>query len=535
MSTPNRAIQAVLLVFLLAHAGYANWSDAFEGGQFDLTTWQFFCYPQVAGTYTQTLVSDGKGTDYLALAETTSVSQGGAAFGAAFGSEEVFGDVRLGAVVNVAGDASHNHHGLGVRMSYFLDDGSLSGAPGLVASGYVMHVNWENGPANLVIDIEKVVNLQNIMRTDFDVVVPNLGNARSYYAELEALGSGPVYVTGRLYEFQGGPLVAQTDTMVDTGGNDPWEDADERDEVFKTGVSGIFAQNEQAQPAGFYTTFDDVSCVSDGPSAVAIAPVNGAADVSVLTTLQWAEATFATGRELWFGRAGQMQAVDPAPEGTTYGPGQLEPGQTYEWRVDQIGPNGTVQGHTWQFATGDSVPVEDFEAYATTDALAAVWVHNIDPDFQYIFLETGTVHQGTRAMRFEYQNQYEPFLTEATRTFEQPQDWTVVNPTTLIVSFRGRRDNMEQTMYVRVEDAAGNNATVAHPYSYAVQSEPWRMWEVPLSELADAGVDLTAVAALAIGVGDGTDSGQPDDDRDTLYIDYIRLWPAAPTLPVRAR
>ena len=364
MSTPNKAIAATLLVFFLAQAGYANWADTFDDGQFGLGTWQFLSYPQVAGTFAQAFLPGDDGNSYLVLGETSSVSKGGAAFGAGFGSTEVFADVRMGAVVNVAGDASHNYHGLGVRMSYLMSDGTTTPAPGLVASGYVMHVNWENGPANLAIDIEKVVNLQNIMRTDFDVVVPNLGNARSYYAELEAVGAGPVYVTGRLYEYKDGPLVAKTDTMVDTNGNDPWEDANKQDGVFKTGVSGIFAQNERAEPAGFYTTFDDVSSVSDGPAAVAIAPVDGAGDVSVLGELQWVEAAFATGRRLWFGLAGQMQAVDPAPVGTTYDPGRLQPGSTYEWRVDQIGPAGVVEGHTWHFTTGDSVPVDDFEFYA---------------------------------------------------------------------------------------------------------------------------------------------------------------------------
>lgn len=534
MSTSGRAIRMAIVVLLFAEVSYGNWSETFGDGEFDLETWQFLSYPELTGTYTHAALASEDG-GYLAVGETSSAGKGGSAFGAGFGSDEVFADVRVGAVVNVAGDASHSHHGLCARMTYFMDDGTVSGAPGVVASGYIMHVNWENGPANLRIDIEKVVNLQNIMRQDFDVLVPTLDNARSYYAELEAVGSGPVYVTGRLYEYQGGPLVARTETLVDTSGNDPWEDANKRDDVFKTGRSGIFAQNERAEPAGFYATFDDVSSVSDGPSAVAIRPIDGATDVSVLPQLTWVEGAFATGRQVWFGAAGDIQPVDPAPEGTTYSPGRLQPGQIYEWRVDEIGLSGVVTGHTWQFTTGESVPIDDFEAYATSDAIAAKWVHNIDPDFQYVLLETTTVNQGGNAMRLEYQNQYEPFFTEATRTFEQPQDWTIVNPTTLLLSFRGRRKNLEQSMFLRIADAAGNEATVIQPYRHAVQSEPWRTWEIPLSEVTAAGVDLKAVSALTIGVGDGADSGQPDDDRDTLYIDHIRLWPAARTLPPRVR
>lgn len=525
MRTSSKAIRGVTVVLLFAAASYGNWSETFDGGGLDLQTWQFLSYPAVTGTFTQTFLASEGGNGYVALGETSSVSKGGAAFGAGFGTDEVFADVRVGAVVNVVGDASHNHHGLLARMTYFISDGAQTPAPGVVASGYVMHINWENGPANLRIDIEKVVTLSNIMREDFDVLVPSLDNERSYYAELEVVGSGPVYVTGRLYEYQGGPLVAETETMVDTDGNDPWEDPDEQDEAFKTGVSGIFAQNEQSEPAGFYTTFDDISSASDGPSAVAIDPVDGATDVSVLVKLDWLEGAFATGRQLWFGPAGDMQLVDPAPNGSAYEPGMLESGRAYEWRVDQIGPSGTVTGHTWQFTTGQSVPVDDFELYTGTGDLAATWVHNIGADFSYVFLETGTVNQGAKAMRLEYQNQYEPFFTEATRTFESAQDWTVISPKSLELSFRGKDDNLEQRMYLRVEDSAGNQATIDQPFGFAAQTEFWRTWTIDLSEVTDAGVDLASVTKLTIGMGNGEPSAQQGEDIDTLYVDKIRLQP----------
>lgn len=299
----------------------------------------------MTGTFTHPIKTSLYGNPYLALAETSSAAVGGAQFGVGFGTAEQFTDVRFGAVVNVTGDASHNHHGLGARATYFVDpDGSMTGAPGVVASCYVMHVNWENGPANLRIDVEKVVNLKNIMRTDFEVVVPQLANARSYYAQLDVVGSGPVYVTGSLYDYKGGPLVTQTPTMVDTVGNDPWEDPDEQDAPFLKGLSGIFGQNEQSEPAGFYATFDDILSASDGPAAAAVVPAHEATNVSITTDLQCVEAEFATGRQLWFGPIGAMQLVDPAPPGTTYDPGMLEVDQVYQWRVDQIGWSGSRGG-----------------------------------------------------------------------------------------------------------------------------------------------------------------------------------------------
>ena len=529
MNTRKKMIQVLLTAVLAASTTHANWSETFEGG-FDLTTWQFFSYPQVTNTYTQILETIADSNGYLVIRETTSVGDLGAAFGTGFGSTEVFADCRVGATVNVVGDASHNHHGLAARCNYIINDGVLlpGAAPGIIASCYVMHINWENGPANLRIDIEKVVNLQNIMREDFEVLVPRLGNMRSYYAELDVVGSGPVYVTGTLYESLGGPMVVQTRTLVDTEGNDPWEDPGVNDAPFPDGQCGIFAQNENEDPPGFFTTFDDVSSVSDGPAAVMPSPAHGATEVSPATPLTWVEAAFSTDRQLWFGRGTRLERVDPAPGGWSFSPGLLDFGQSYQWRVDQMGPNGLVEGRTWAFTTRDGLPIDDFESYASSAEMASTWVHNIPGDFDYVFRETGKVSQGSQAMRLEYQNQHDPYFTEATRSFEPPQDWTVNGLDALTLVFRGEDMNLEQALYIRIEDAAGNQTTLNHPFLFAVQSEPWRSWErtsglVWLSELTVAGVDVTAVMSLTIGVGDGTPADAPPDAFDTIYIDDIAL------------
>ena len=129
-------------------------------------------------------------------------------------------------------------------------------------------------------------------------------------------------------------------------------------------------------------------------------------------------------------------------------------------------------------------------------------------------------------MRLYYQNQYEPFFTETTRTFASPQDWTRLGVETLSLAFAGQVDNVEQPMYLKVEDAAGNSVTIEHPYTYANQSRLWRNWTVALSEISAAGVDLTQVSKLTIGLGDGTMSSQAEEDLDSIFIDDIRLYPA---------
>ena len=58
------------------------------------------------------------------------------------------------------------------------------------------------------------------MTEDYGAAMPCLAHARSYYAELDIVGLDPVYVTGSLYEYKGGPLVARVPTLIDTNAQD---------------------------------------------------------------------------------------------------------------------------------------------------------------------------------------------------------------------------------------------------------------------------------------------------------------------------
>jgi hypothetical protein len=311
--------------------------------------------------------------------------------------------------------------------------------------------------------------------------------------------------------------------MVDTNGNDPWEEEGAGDAVFLSGASAVFAQNQQEEPAGYHTTFDDIFSVSDGPAAVNPSPANGAIDVPVDASLSWIEAEFATGRELWIGKAGAMEKVDPDPSGTTYTPGNLELGETYEWRIDQVGPSGTVTGFTWTFTAADYLIVDDFESYTTDEDIRMAWVDNIDePGVEYVLLASGE----NNAMLFEFQNQYPPYFTEITQTFDSSQDWTAQGVEELSLSFIGEHENFEHLMYLTLEDAAGQSFRV-ETFPHACQSDSWRQWTVALGLFGDGGVDLTSIKKITIGLGDGTISAQGGDDRDHIYIDQIILHPAA--------
>ncbi len=219
---------------------------------------------------------------------------------------------------------------------------------------------------------------------------------------------------------------------------------------------------------------------------------------------------------------GAMKKIEQSPEDATFDPGTFEFGQTYQWRIDQIGPSGTITGRTWTFTVSDCLTAEGFDSYADDASLMAAWVDNI-PDWDYVFLATDAL--GNNSIRFELQNQFEPYFTEATRTFENPQDWTAHGVEALSLSFVGEHENSEHLMYLILEDAAGQSLKVEHPFTYACQSNTWRQWAFALEQFTDAGVDLSAVQKCTIGFGDGTDSGQTGDDRDIVFIDEINLCP----------
>jgi hypothetical protein len=429
----------LVLITTLCLSAQADWLETFNDDSFDLSTWQFPSYPQIAGSFAGTVQAGTDGNDYLALAETNSIEVGGAAFGLGIGSPEEFTDVRIGAVINAAGLAAQNYLGLAARTSYFMDDGSLSGAPGAISSTYLMLIHYQEGPANLRIEVFKTVhNSEGIMKTFHEELVPGVGHARSYYAELDVVGSDPVYVTASLYESKGGALVARTPTLIDTNAADAWENAGTQDAVHSKGVSAIFGMNQDAQPAGFHGTFDDVSS----------------------TAISMADAHF------------------------------------------------------------KDVAVDNFDGYEASGDIIPVWICNI-PDYGYVSLnQDGNDGQ----LLLQYQNQYEPYVTEATRSFDPPLDLTLGGVGTLSLNYRGQVDNVEQPMSIVLEDTAGGTATVGHPHAQAPQTRFWRQWDIDLSKLE--GVDLSVLKAMTIRVGNGTDSGQqPDDDRDEIFINNIVVHP----------
>ncbi len=74
-------------------------------------------------------------------------------------------------------------------------------------------------------------------------------------------------------------------------------------------------------------------------------------------------------------------------------------------------------------------------------------------------------------------------------------------------------------VYLVVEDKAGKKKTVVHANPAASTTVAWTQWQVPLSGLTAAGVNLTAVKKLTIGVGDA--ASPKAGAAGMLYVDDI--------------
>lgn len=62
--------------------------------------------------------------------------------------------------------------------------------------------------------------------------------------------------------------------------------------------------------------------------------------------------------------------------------------------------------------------------------------------------------------------------------------------------------NHSEPMYVELVDEAGSRKAVIHPDPLAVNAATWQRWDIPVSQFASAGVDMTAIEQMIVGFGD---------------------------------
>ena len=280
-------------------------------------------------------------------------------------------------------------------------------------------------------------------------------------------------------------------------------------------------------------------------------PRQNALDVIKLNpVLSWEGAASAIGHDVYFSE--HEHEVDSAtrnsigtykgtqPRGkSTYEPGVLELGKRYYWRIDEVStddPNSPWKGVVWSFTTANYIPalsVDDFEGYSGEESFEiwATWVDGYeDPSNGSIVgngdvPETEIVHDGKQSMPLLYNNT-KVLISQATRTWATPQDWTTQEADSLTLYFCGEESNSRQNLYVAIEDDIGHIAEMVHPDPNAVLAIQWQKWQVPLTDLGTAGVNVAMVKKMTIGVGDRNNPQPGGSGR--IYIDDIRITKRTP-------
>jgi hypothetical protein len=281
-------------------------------------------------------------------------------------------------------------------------------------------------------------------------------------------------------------------------------------------------------------------------------------DIEHATLLSWSPGDNAAKHDVYFGvDPNTVQDADTSDttglyrgrqDPNTYSPPKaLEWGKTYYWRIDEYNTDATIsKGRIWSFTVADYLIIDDFEDYTDDigNRIFQTWrdglgfsqpapgypgngsgsaVGNAQPPFA----ERTIVHDGLQSMPFTYDNSGatgKARYSETQREWALPQDWTRKAVKALTVWFYGDVGNSAEPLYVAVQDSLGVTGVVTYPEPDALQEARWHEWNIDLKQFAAAGVNLSSVKTMYIGVGNRTNPQA--GGAGTMYFDDIRLYTA---------
>ncbi len=256
-------------------------------------------------------------------------------------------------------------------------------------------------------------------------------------------------------------------------------------------------------------------------------PAAQAVEMGPAVTLSWRPGRRAVSHRVYLStdREAVQNATAPALPANiaALDAGILNLGATYYWRVDEVNATDTPalwEGDIWSFSTPGFLVVDDFESYAdiTGSAIFETWIDGYGTktngaqvgNTNAPFAERTIVNSGLQSMPLTYDNTTAA-LAEATRTFDDPQDWTQAGVKILSVPFRGDPNNATGHVYVKIN----NSKLVYEGDPGHITKASWTPWKIDLVQLAGS---LRNVTRLSIGV-ESTGKGR-------IYVDDIRLYPA---------
>jgi concanavalin A-like lectin/glucanase superfamily protein/F5/8 type C domain-containing protein len=242
-------------------------------------------------------------------------------------------------------------------------------------------------------------------------------------------------------------------------------------------------------------------------------PDDGATDVSPDVVLSWRPGREAASHAVYLDIAPDALALAETVTDNSYAPAELAFGTAYSWKIDEVNEAevpSVWEGDLWTFSTLEFAVIEDFERYDDEEnTIFDTWIDGFVNDtgstvgyFDAPFAERSIVNSGRQSMPLEYANGAAPFHSETSRAWAAAQDWTMGGAVSLRLHFYGSPDNVPGSLYVGIEDAAGNVAVVTHPDPDALLADSWQAWTIPLSEFSAADVNLARVETMILGIGD---------------------------------
>lgn len=228
---------------------------------------------------------------------------------------------------------------------------------------------------------------------------------------------------------------------------------------------------------------------------------------------------------------------------THFAPQELQLETTYYWRVDEHDRRDSLlsKGDIWSFTTiKPHIPLDDFESYNDIDEgepesnrIYLTWSDGWDDPgngsqvgyTEIPLVEHTIVHGGAQSMPFHYDNSAAT-VSQVTREFVAPRNW--LNPggndlVCLSLWLHGQANNAALPLYVEIRDIQAT--TAVEMYTEAPNpliSNTWTEWQIDLAKIGAAGVDLSRIKRISIGIG------YPDNPqlggKGLLFVDDINLF-----------
>ena len=278
-------------------------------------------------------------------------------------------------------------------------------------------------------------------------------------------------------------------------------------------------------------------------------PASGAGNVLPDGVIEWRAGREAVQHTVYIGEDATAVADGTAPSVTTetnqldLGTLDLQMGQTYYWRVDEVNDADAVSvwaGPVWSLTIVDALTVEDFESYGndSPNRPFQTWLdgfgysadeffpvgyggngtgagvgHDIwslnSPYYNGNVMESSNTMSGSAKSMPLYYTNTGGVASETERTFATAQDWTMGGAQTLSIAVAGASGNTGQ-LYAKI-----NGTKVLYDGDPGdLARSGWQRWLIDLSQLGA----LENVTTLAFGVEGGGASG-------VLYLDDILLLP----------